>query len=161
MVDSSLHSHGSTDRFAILIGVETGGLREVEDWAGGENLTPTDTAAYLPAFIHALEKMAKRLAQPQELLRFKQLFARCDATQAFELLSSQSHPEAWLALRVLDWGPTLDNYLCFLVPQHGRFALTFRRHETSAVHSVDLTPEYLSETIQSAIRQLRDPEIFR
>lgn len=144
---------GSKERFAILVGSFVGSLRTVEVWAGGKNLTPYDTSVYLPSFVHALASTERRLNEPLSFLAFEPLFLGLSAAEAFQRVAAPDSPQleqAWAKLRVIDWGPTTDDFLCFLLPIKGKLELVCHELESGSIHSVALLPNEVVQAIEGA-----------
>ena len=144
---------GSKDRFAILVGPSAAPLRTVEVWAGGKSLTPHDTSAYLPSFVHALASTERHLKEQLNFVRHEPLFLGLSATEAFQRIAepnSLEFEQAWEELRLIDWGPTTDDFLCFLLPIQGKVHLVCREHESGSIHSVALLPYEIIQAIEGA-----------
>lgn len=144
---------GSKDRFAILVGPTIGSLRTVEVWAGGKSLTPHDTSVYLPSFVHALASTESRLEKQLNFLRHEPLFLGLSATEAFQRIATAESPQleqAWPELRLIDWGPTTDDFLCFLLPIQGKLQLVCREHASGSIHTVAVLPYEIIQAIKGA-----------
>lgn len=144
---------GSKDRFAILVGPYVGSLRTVEVWAGGKSLTPHDTSVYLPSFVHALVSTKSRVEKPLNFLRHEPLFLDLGVEEAFERIASAESPQleqAWSELRVIDWGPTTDDFLCFLLPIQGKLQLVCREQASGSIHAVAVPPYEITQAIEGA-----------
>jgi len=144
---------GSRDRFAILVGPPAASIRTVEIWAGGKTLTPHDTSVYLPSFVHALVSTERRLKEQLNFLRHEPLFLGLSATEAFQRIAESETPQleqAWADLRLLDWGPTTDDFLCFLLPIHGKLQQVCRENESGSIHTGVVLPYEIIQAIEGA-----------
>lgn len=73
---------------------------------------------------------------------------------AFARLASEELPQAWSDLRVLDWGPTTDHFLCFLLPVHGKLYLGCKGVNADGVSAVQITPFDLISTLNNVLLEL-------
>jgi hypothetical protein len=125
---------------------------EVEVWAGGQNLTPVDTSAYLPSFIHAMRADESLLCDEERVFEQGANLLGLTAKQAFECISQS--PEAWSKLRVLNWGETTDDVLCFLVPVQDKIHLAWMELPSRTVHSLPVITRELAGTLRRARHML-------
>jgi hypothetical protein len=128
----------------------------VEIWAGGQCLTPVDALPYLPAFLPGLRASETQLRRPSTFLRHEGELSEHSIPGAFALLASDGAPELQGALRWLNWGPTTDDVLCFLVPSSGKLHLTWKLHGEPCVRSMPVNPAKLADLIAHTRRTLED-----
>jgi hypothetical protein len=148
---------GSKAKFAMLLGASSGQLRTIEVWVHGKNITPIDSSAYIPGFSVALASTERRLKQELNFLRFEALFFGQSVEEAFSRLAEASSPEleqAWSLLRFADWGPTTDDYLCFLIPVQGKLYLACRENSTKVVHAAQVVPHDLTSVLEGVLHEL-------
>lgn len=141
---------GTKEKFAFLIGPATGQLRTVQVWAGGRNLTPVDTSAYLPSFVYAMERSEILLRNEERILKHEASLQGLTVEEALEQLISQELPQAWAELRILNWGETMDDVLCFLVPVQGKVHLAWMEFPSRGLHSLQVVPGELAEVMRCA-----------
>ena len=147
---------GTKDKFALTIGPQSGQMRQVEVWAGSKNLSPVDSSVYIPSFSHALTNAATRLKKADPLFSHEGLFGSLDVESAFDKLATQAPgtEQAWVALRFVDWGPTTDDFLCFLIPLNGQLHLVCSDQDSNSLHEVILEPTEIIHVIEGAINEL-------
>lgn len=145
---------GSKNSFAIVIGDASWPSCIVEVWAAGQNLSSFDSSAYLPSFINSLAKAQCYLKEQLNFLEFEDYFRELSVEDAFFWLESQEQPEVWRKLRALDWGPTTDDYLCFLLPIRRKLYLACRENESEFVHAVQILPYDLITVLSAALAEL-------
>ncbi|WP_116001309.1 hypothetical protein [Roseateles depolymerans] len=148
---------GSTSQFAMHFGESTDQLRTVEVWVQGKSITPFDSSAYVPGFSAALARSENALKKDLNFLRYESLFLGLSVEEAFLKLAEASSPhleQAWLSLRFADWGPTTDDFLCFLIPVGGRLYLACQELSTQAVHAAQITPDDLLRVLEGARHEL-------
>jgi hypothetical protein len=141
---------GIEEELAFAIGPAAGPLRTVQVWAGGRNLTPVDTSAYLPSFIFAMERSESLLRNEEAIFKHEASLQGTGVEEALEKLISQELPDAWVELRVLDWDETMDDVLCFLVPVRGKVHLAWREFPSREIHSLQVVPRELAEVMRRA-----------
>ena len=73
---------------------------------------------------------------------------------AFLRVTSQELPQAWSDLRVFDFGPTTDDFLCFLLPVHGKLYLGCKGNTADVVTAVQITPFDLISALNNALLEL-------
>ena len=139
---------GTKEKLALVIGPEVGQVRAVQVWAGGRNLTPVDTSAYVPSFVHAMGRSEILLRNEERISRHEASLRGLSVEEALEQLASQALPEAWAELRVLDWGETMDEVLCFVVPVQGKVHLAWKEFPSGGLHSLQVVPSELAEVIR-------------
>jgi hypothetical protein len=139
---------GTKDKFALVMGPAAGQLRAIQVWAGGRNLTPVDTSAYLPSFVHAMERSEILLRNEERIFRYEASLRGLTVEDALEQLVSQALPQARAQLRVLDWGETMDDVLCFLVPVRGKVHLAWKEFPSGGLHSLQVVPSELAEVMR-------------
>jgi hypothetical protein len=152
---------GSKEKFAFAIGPASGAVRTVQVWAGGRNLTPIDTSAYLPSFVCAIERDEKLLHEEKKIIAHESNFRGLTVDKAFELLVSQDPPNACGELSVLGWGETMDDVHCFLVPVQGKIHLAWMEFPSRSIHFFQIIPNELAETLRRAVDILKasnDPD---
>ena len=140
---------GTKEQLAFVIGPAAGQLRAIQVWAGGRNLTPVDTSAYVPSFVHAMERSEILLRNEERIFGHEASLRGLSVEEAVEQLASRALPEAWVELRVLDWGETMDAVLCFLVPAQGKVHLAWKEFPSGGLHSLHVVPSELAEVIRS------------
>jgi hypothetical protein len=145
---------GSKDHFAIVVGQFAGHLRTVEIWVNGTNLTSNDALVYLPSFVYAMASTEHRLKKQLNFLKHEGLFLGLGVEEAFHRVASQEFPDAWAELRVFDWGPTTDDYLCFLLPVHGQLYLACKEHVSGSIRAVPIIPYEFARTMELAGHEL-------
>lgn len=145
---------GSKDLFALVVGEPSWPNRAVEVWIGGVNLSSFDSSAYLPSFIHSMTTMRNKLRDQLNFLTHESDLGGTGVEGAFLRLASQELPQAWSDLRVLDFGPTTDDFLCFLVPVHGRLYLGCKGYTADGVVAVRITPFDLISALNTALLEL-------
>lgn len=74
----------------------------------------------------------------------------------FELLAGEGAPGLQDALRWLDWGPTTDDVLCFLVPSEGNLHLVWRIRDEPDIRSVLVDPIDLADLIVEVVTILKE-----
>ena len=156
-----MHVVGSKEKFAFVIGPAVGAVRTVQVWAGGRNLTPVDTSAYLPSFVHAMERDERLLNDEKKIIAHESDLRGLTVEKALELLISQDLPKAWVELSVLGWGETMDDVHCFLVPVQGKIHLAWMEFPSRSIHFLQIIPSELAETMRRAINILKassDPD---
>jgi hypothetical protein len=144
---------GSKERFAILVGPQIESHRSVEVWAGGKTLTPFDTSVYLPSFVRALGSTELRLKEQLNFLKYESLFIGLTAEEAIQKVVTPESAEmehALAELRFANWGPTTDDFLCFLLPIQGNLALICSECQSGSVHAVPLFPYEIIQVIEGA-----------
>ncbi len=151
---------GCKESFAIVVGPPAWPIRTVEVWVCGENFSSFDSSAYLPSFASAVEDTGNWLQRQLNFLKHEKHFFDLGVEEAFSLVASEELPELWTELRLLDWGPTTDAYLCFLLPIRERLFLTCRCNESGLTKGVQVFPYELINTLSSASRELsrREPQ---
>lgn len=137
--------------FAIVVGEHKDGLRRVEIRVGNERLTGEDRFVYPPAFLHAMRSTANHLRGELNFLRHERELWGFGIEEAFERVSSGDLHEP---LRVLSWGPTTDDCVCFLLPVQGKLWLAWKRAEAKSPRAVPVLPYDLIRTIEAAILEL-------
>jgi hypothetical protein len=150
-------SIGSKAKFAVILGSSSGEMRTAEVWVGGKNVTPFDSSAYVPGFLAALTRTERTLKEELNFLRHEALFFGLCVEEAFLKLSQAGSPEleqAWSDLRFADWGPTTDDYLCFLLPVLGKLYLACQDQTSRAIHSVQVAPSDLIQVLERARHEL-------
>lgn len=145
---------GSKDLFAVTVGEPSWPIRTVEVWIGGVNLSSFDSSAYLPSFIHSMTKMRDKLKKQLNFLAHESDLGGSCVDGAFLRLASEEFPQAWSDLRVLDFGPTTDDFLCFLLPMQGKLYLTCKGNSADAVTAVQVTPFDLISTLTNVLLEL-------
>jgi hypothetical protein len=145
---------GSKDRFALVVGPFAGQLRTVEIWVNGTNLTSHDSSVYLPSFVHAMETTEHGLKERLNFLKHESIFLGLSVEEAFQLAVSQEMSNVSKELRVFDWGPTTDDYLCLPLPVQGKLYLACKEHASGSIHSVSVFPYDLIRTMQLASHEL-------
>lgn len=128
----------------------------VEIWAGGQCLTPCDTFPYLPAFLPSLQASEAQLRRPSPFLGYEGALSGHSIPDAFALLASDGVPELHRALRWLNWGPTTDDVLCFLVPLAGKLHLTWKLQGQPCPRSMPVEPADLADLIAHVRTTLGD-----
>lgn len=145
---------GSKKSFAMLIGGASWPICTVEVWAAGQNLSSFDSSAYLPSFINSLTKTLCYLKEQLNFLEFEDCFRELGVEDAFSRAASQEQLAVWGKLRTLDWGPTTDDYLCFLLPIRRKLYLSCRGHDSEFIHAVQILPYDLITVISIALAEL-------
>jgi hypothetical protein len=145
---------GSKERFALVVGPLAGHLRTVEIWVNGTNLTANDSSVYLPSFLRAMASTEHRLKERLNFLKHESLFLGLGVEEAFQLAVSEETFAVSTELRVFDWGPTTDDYLCLLLPAQGKLYLACKEHASGSIHSVSIFPYDLIRTMQLASHEL-------
>jgi hypothetical protein len=151
---------GSKESFGIILGApDVASLRSVEVWVGGWSITPNDSSAYVPSFSTALAASARRLRTELNFLRYEELFLGMSVEEAIHKLVSASPAvaSAWVSLRFADWGPTTDDFLCFLLPLRGKLYLACYDNASKHVHAAVVMPYDLVEVLEAANRELLSP----
>lgn len=147
---------GSKDAVGFVMGEHQPEGIAVEVWAGGQCLTPFDALPYLPAFLPRLQASEAQLRHPSTFLRHEGELSEHSIQDAFALLAGEAAPELHRALRWLDWGPTTDDVLCFLVPSAGKLHLTWKMQGEPCARSMPVDPADLADLIAHARRTLED-----
>ena len=151
---------GSKESFGIILGApEAGPLRAAEVWVGGWSITPNDSSAYVPSFSTALAASARCLRTELNFLRYEEFFVGMRVEEAVQKFVSASPALAsvWASLRFADWGPTTDDFLCFLLPLGGKLYLACYDNATKHVHAAVVMPYDLVEILEAAYRELLSP----
>ncbi|UMR29757.1 hypothetical protein MJ904_22380 [Massilia sp. MB5] len=145
---------GSKDSFAMQIGDASWPSCTVEVWAAGQNLSSFDSSAYLPSFLNSLTCELCYLKEQLNFLAFEDCFRELSVEDAFRWLESQERPEVWDKLRILDWGPTTDDYLCFLLPIRRKLYLACKGNESEIIHAVQILPYDLITVLSATLAEL-------
>jgi hypothetical protein len=148
---------GSKAKFAFILGSFSGEMRAAEVWVGGKNVTPFDSSAYVPGLLSALTRSERTLKEELNFLRYEALFFGLSVEEAFLKLSQAGSPEleqAWSHLRFADWGPTTDDFLCFLIPVQSKLYLACQDQTSQAIHSVQVVPYELIQVLEVARHEL-------
>lgn len=151
-----METFGTKEHFGILVRPASGQMRQVEVWAGGKNLTPVDSSSYIPSFSHSLAKSANHLKNSADFFAYEPLFSGLAPEAAFAKLSRQEAgtEQAWSALRFADWGPTTDDFLCFLLPLNGKLHLAFCEHQSNLFHELLVEPSEIADILEGALNAL-------
>ncbi len=126
---------GNPEKLAIEIGPGSNdGVRTIDVIAGGIILTCDDNAAFVPQLMSSLAldvaclasrsyiRFASRLPKGSVEDKHEFLATLTDTTQKVEFINSD---EMFSSFRFLDWGPTTDNLISFLVENQGELFLTY------------------------------------
>lgn len=148
------HTFGSKESVALVVGSPAWPIREVEVWVAGQNLSVQDSSAHLPSFVASMASTQAGFQAQLNFLQHENHFFGLGVEEAFSKVVSQALPDMWAALRVLDWGPTTDEWLCFLLPIHGKLYLACRQGSSKTVKAVQILPCELMHTLGSAIAEL-------
>ncbi|MFS2032412.1 hypothetical protein ACEN8I_00080 [Polaromonas sp. CT11-55] len=141
-------------KLEISVGEYVDQLRRVEIWIDGERLTGDDPFVYPEAFLTHLIRSRDHLKTELNFLKHEAELMGLGIDDAFERVSSGN---LHTTLRVLDWGPTTDDYLCFLLPIQSRLWLTWKRQRAPAkVRAIQILPYELISAIEVAADQLRN-----
>ncbi len=143
---------GAKATFAFVVEERQADGVAVEIWAGNQCLTPNDRYPFLPAFLPRLEASEARLRRPDALLQHEAELSELSIQAAFDLLSSQEAPALHEALRWLDWGPTTDDVLCFLIPSEGRLHLTWKLANEARLGTVPVS----AISLANLVAEMRD-----
>jgi len=121
--------------FEIDPAVDGSSLRRVAIWSDGILVTVQDDMAYVPQFVESLCKSSRALRRLHDASRFPQVRAAPDAVEAVRWIEGTRDPDApqydayqdqaWPEYRFMDWGPTTDEVLAFLVRTGDRATLVW------------------------------------
>ncbi|MBN1209667.1 MAG: hypothetical protein JXB05_32765 [Myxococcaceae bacterium] len=125
---------GNSEVFSFSLGEpDESLLQEVDIYVAGRRVTVMDNTVYLPGFTYALERSASYWRKADGH-RYADYFSGMSAIEAHDFLrgtqeegSALHGPEGDVLFNrcsFLDWGPTTDASLCFLVPVNGLLYLT-------------------------------------
>jgi hypothetical protein len=145
---------GEKTSFAIAVGMTRWPFCEVEIWVAGVNLSAYDSSAYLPAFISSVAYAVNSLKERLNFLEFEDRFYDLSLQAAFSWVESEVEPTAWAKLRVIDFGPTTDDYLCFLLPVRGKLYLSCRGRESDLVTVAQVLPHDLIMVFIAVLAEL-------
>jgi len=101
-----------------------------------------------------MKMMANRLKAQLSFLRHEPYLDGLSVEEAFLRVRTQEQPQAWSDMRVLDFSPNTDDYLCFLLPVHGGLYLTFKKNSAPSIMAVPATPPELIRILDSALMEL-------
>ncbi|WKB56015.1 hypothetical protein [Eleftheria terrae] len=150
---AGIRKFGTSNDFSVAIGRTTGALRTVKLVVAGEGITSEDDQVYVPAFVPALAATIQRLKSELNFLKHEELFVGLDLEDAVRRLVNGVDADIERAcgdLRVFDWGPTTDDYVCFLLPLNGRLYLGCYAVESDRVHGCPVVPYDLIQTLEAA-----------
>ncbi len=140
---------GSKEAVAFEIGSyaeESPNLRAVDIWLGGVKTTYIDNSAYLPSFLHALEKDLASLSEPA-LRNHKKVTSSSEARKyLFKSLSKHA-----LRYKIFNLGATTDDLSAFAFTQAESAFIVFRLGLNSKRYVVSIGKQELAETIKNAI----------
>jgi hypothetical protein len=148
---------GRKEKFAFELGPQCGQMKHIAVWIAGQNLSSYDYFAYLPGFLAALNATAAKLKLNPNHRQYEGEFLGLGVEAAFIQLrdaNSSALERAWAGLRFADWGPTTDDFLCFLLPLNGHLYIACQRSELDEIHCEQVTPYELFQTIESAIHEV-------
>ncbi len=145
---------GSQDQFAVVVGEPTWPICAVEVWIGGVNLSTFDSSAYLPSFIHSMSTMRDKLKNQLNFLTHESDLGGSGVEGAFLRVASQELSQAWSDLRILNFGPTTDDFLCFLLPVDEKLYLACKSYTAAGITAVRITPFDLISTLNSTLLEL-------
>lgn len=97
-------------------------MRVVNIYVGGENISETDNAAYVPQFVTSLRRAADALKRKIDYANYEPLFLHHSLDEAYRMLAADEG-ELFSACRALDFGATTDSSLTFLIPYRNRLYL--------------------------------------
>lgn len=138
---------GSKEKIGFVVDRSAPHGIAVEIWANNACLTPYDRHPYLPAFLPHLVRTEARLRQIESFTRHENELTGMTVEDAFGLLAGQGSAGLNNALRCLDWGPTTDDVLCFLIPSMGVLRLTWKLRSEGRVQSVSVEGGQLADLI--------------
>jgi len=122
---------GEVQRFSMEVGPldpNNRMMRGVNIFIGGRNISESDNSVYVPQFITSLGRACETLKRKIDYAKYEPLFFEQSLEEAYTHLA-EDDGDLFGACRVLDFGPTTDGSLSFLIPHHGRLYLATRVHD--------------------------------
>jgi hypothetical protein len=121
-------------------------LRVVDIWLGGVKATHTDNSAYLPSFIHSLEKDLASLSEPG-LQSHKKVTSSSEARRhIFRRMSKRA-----LRYKIFNLGETTQDLRAFAFAKAESIFIVFTLRLNSKHHVVSVSKQELTENIRNAI----------
>ncbi|WP_431258056.1 hypothetical protein ACQ86G_26420 [Roseateles chitinivorans] len=122
---------GKIQRFSMEVGPldsRNRMMRVVNIFVGGKNVSECDNSVYVPQFIASLGRATEALKRKIDYTKYEPFFFKHSLEEAYAHLAGDDDGDLFGACRVLDFGPTTDSSLSFLIPHHGRLYLASRVH---------------------------------
>jgi len=158
------HKFGDRERFAIepgrvLDGTPTNGVRVVELWAAGRELSCDDNHAYVPQFCESVESTITWLLSEHD----RSLPAPDLSPEENHRRVRETRYHDRIRFVFMDWGPTTDNLRSFLFRRGLDAVITFefprethpRRDEIGRVFVAELPERQLLHALHQAACVLR------